>query len=51
MIKNRPEVLDALKTNCFGRFGANAGKLLELALVKGWCPRERIALLHAIINI
>ena len=51
MSGSRPESLDAPKASCFRRFGANAGKLLELALVKEWCPRERIALLHAIINI
>ena len=51
MSENRLQSLEALKAYCFSRFGANAGKLLELALVKGWCPRERIALQHAIINI
>ena len=51
MSENRPQSLDALKAYCFRRFGANAGKLFELALVSERCPRERIALLHAIINI
>ena len=49
-MKNRPEGLVTLGAYCFCELRRMRESSLDLPMTGEWCPRERVALIHAIIK-